>query len=174
MLKFFFPTLMVTVLVAPTFAQEARPLQYRTIAVRDDKGGTLAVVNREVRLVGVLSAWTEWTLHETPKGWTIQVQPSAEATPQSRYLSVDEEGSVVLVAKPRDGAYWKLTPNANRLFSFDTTIQATAGKFKDWYLSFAEQAEEIEKGQSKHKSYRVKLLEKPGPRTELNIFIDGS
>ena len=151
-------------------AKSQRPLEYRTIVLNGEKGGKLAVVNGEPRLVDSRSALTEWTLRETDKGWTIQSRVAKEAAELGRYLSVDGEGKVTLVAEPRDGTYWTLTRKGDRLNSFDATIQVGAGKFKDWFLDFADQPEQLEKGR---KAYRVKLSEKSGPRTGLHIFIDG-
>jgi hypothetical protein len=86
-------------------AEDHRPLEYRTIAFNGDKGGMLAVVDGQPRLVNSRSAWTEWTLRETGKGWTIQGRLSEEK-PETRFLSVDAEGKITLVAEPGDGAYW--------------------------------------------------------------------
>ena len=67
----------------------------------------------------------------------------------------------------------KLTRKGDRLTSFDATVQASGGKFDGWHLGFADEVEQIEKGKFKYKSYRPQLSEKPGPRTNLHIFIDG-
>jgi hypothetical protein len=155
---------------AAALAQGTRPLDFRTIALHGHAGGTLAVVDGQPRLVSSPSAWNEWTLHETRHGWTIRER---QASPQPRYLSVDTKGEVTLVAEPDAGAYWRLTPDPKRLFSFDTPIQAAAGKFKDWHLSFLDQQESIERNKHKYAAYRVVLSEKPGPRANLHIFIDG-
>ena len=153
-------------------AQPPRPLDYRTIAVNGDKGGTLAVVDGQPRLVNSPSAWTEWTLRESDKGWTIRGRLSREK-PEPRYLSVDAEGKITLVAEPGDGAYWKLTRKGDRMTSFDATLQASGGKFDGWHLGFSDEVEQIEKGRFKYKSYRPKLSKEPGARTSLHIFIDG-
>jgi hypothetical protein len=165
-------TLFVAVLAATALAEPPRPLEFRTIALAGDKGGTLAVVDGGVRLVNSPSAWNEWTLRETDKGWTIQSRLSREK-PERRYLSVDAEGKLALVVEPGEGAYWKLTRKGDRTTSFDATIQASAGKFDGWYLGFDDTQEPIEKGQLKYKSYRPQLTEKAGPRSNLHIFIDG-
>jgi hypothetical protein len=68
-------------------AEPSRPLDYRTIALNGDKGGTLAVVDGKPRLVNSPSAWSEWTLKETDKGWTIQGRLSREK-PEPRYLGI--------------------------------------------------------------------------------------
>jgi hypothetical protein len=153
-------------------AQSSRPLDYRTISLNGKKGGTLAVVDGQPRLVNSPSAWNEWTLRETDKGWTIQGRLSREK-PEPRFLSVDAEGKVTLVSELGDGAYWKLTRKGDRMNSFDATIQASGGKFDGRYLGFSDEVEQIEKGRFKYKAYRVTLSEKPGPRTNLYIFIDG-
>jgi len=158
-------------LVAPLVAEDQRPLDYRTISLNGDKGGTLAVVDGQPRLVNSPSAWNEWTLRETGKGWTIQGRLSREK-PEPRYLSVDAEGMVTLVAELGDGAYWKLTRKGNG-HSFDATLQASGGKFDGWNLGFSDEVEQIERGRFKYKSYRPKLSKEPGPRTNLYIFIDG-
>jgi len=153
-------------------AQPPRPLDFRTIALNGDKGGMLAVVDGQPRLVNSRSAWTEWTLRETDKGWTIQGRLSEEK-PEPRFLSVDKEGKVTLVAELGDGAYWKLTGKGVGLNSFHATIQASGGKFAGWYLGFSDKQEQIERGKFKYEAYRVTLSEKPGPRTNLYIFVDG-
>jgi hypothetical protein len=153
-------------------AEDRRPLEFRTIALNGDKGGTLAVVDGQPRLVNSPSAWTEWTLRETDKGWTIQSRLSREK-PEPRYLGVDKEGKITLVAELGDGAYWTLTRQGDRMTSFDATLQALGGKVDGWYLGFSDEQEPIEKGNSKYKAYRPDLSEKPGPRTNLHIFIDG-
>ncbi len=150
-------------------AQPPRPLDYRTIAFN---GGTLAVVDGQPRSVNSPSAWNEWTLRETDKGWTIQGRLSGEK-PEARYLSVDKQGIVTLESELSEGAYWKLTRKGDRMTSFDATLQASGGKFDGWYLEIADKQEQIEKGKFKYESYRVMLSEKPGPRTNLHIFIDG-
>jgi hypothetical protein len=164
---FVFSAIFVTV----TSAQPPRPLEFRTISLNGDKGGTLAVVDGRPRLVNSTNAWTEWTLRETDKGWTIQGRLSEEK-PEPRCLSVDAKGKVTLVAELGDGAYWKLTRKGTG-HSFDATIQASGGRFDGWYLGFSDIQERIEEGNRKYESYRVKLSEKPGPRTNLCIFIDG-
>jgi large subunit ribosomal protein L7/L12 len=162
----------VVITVVRSFAAEdRRPLEFRSIALNGDKGGMLAVVDGEPRLVNSRTAWTEWTLRETDKGWTIQGQAS-QKKPEPRYLSVDKEGKVTLVAELGDGAYWKLTRKGAG-HSFDATLQASSGKFDGWYLGFSDKQERIEKGRLKYEAYRVTLSEKPGPRTNLYIFIDG-
>jgi hypothetical protein len=173
MTKFVQATFAVVVLAAAAFAEPPRPLDFRTIALNGDKGGMLAVVDGQPRLVNSRSAWNEWTLRETDKGWTIQGQSSGEK-PEARYLSVDKEGKVTLVAEPGDGAYWKLSRKGDRTtHSFDATLQASGGKFDGWYLGFSDKQERIEKGRFKYEAYRVTLSEKPGPRTNLYIFVDG-
>lgn len=153
-------------------AEDRRPLEFRTIALNGDNGGTLAIVDGQPRLVNSPSAWNEWTLRETDKGWTIQGRLSREQI-APRYLSVDKEGKVTLVAEPSDGTHWKLTRKGNRMTSFDATLQASSGKFDGWYLGFADKQEEVQKGKFKYKAYRPLLFEKPGPRANLHIFIDG-
>ena len=173
MTKIAMPSLLVPVLLVTTLlAQPPRLLEYQTIALNGDKGGTLAVVDGQPRLVHSPFTWNEWTLRETDKGWMIQGQLSSEK-PEPRHLSVDAEGKVTLIVAPGDGAYWKLTRKGERLTSFDATIQAKVGKFGGWYLGFSDEQEQVEKGKRKYKAYRVTLSEKPGPRTNLHIFIDG-
>ena len=46
-------------------AEDRRPLDFRTISLNGDKGGMLAVVDGQPRLVNSRTAWTEWTLRET-------------------------------------------------------------------------------------------------------------
>jgi hypothetical protein len=157
---------------ATTLVEPPRPLEYRTISLGGDKGGSLAVVDGQPRLVNSPSAWTEWTLRETDKGWTVQSRLSREE-PESRYLSVDGEGKVTLVAEPGGGASWKLTRKGDRITSFNATIQASGGKCEGWYLDFSDKQEQIEREKFKYKAYRATLSEKPGPRTNLHIFIDG-
>ena len=153
-------------------AEPSRPLDYRTIALNGDKGGTLAIVDGKPRLVNSPSAWSEWTLKETDRGWTIQGRLSHEK-PEPRYLGIDKDGKVILLAQAGDGCYWKLTRKGDRMTSFDASIQASGGKFDGWHLGFSDQPEPIEKGQFKYQSYQPTLTQKPGPRTNLNIFIDG-
>ena len=104
-------------------AEAQRPLDFRTISLNGDKGGMLAVFDGHPRLVNSRSALTEWTLRETDKGWTIQGRLSREK-PEPRYLSVDVEGKVTLVADVGDGAYWRLTRRGDRMTRFDATLQA--------------------------------------------------
>ena len=153
-------------------AEDQRPLDFRTISLNGDKGGMLAVFDGHPRLVNSRSALTEWTLRETDKGWTIQGRLSREK-PELRFLGVDAEGKVGWVAELGDGAYWKLTRKGDRMTSFDATLQASDGKFDGWHLDFSDKPEQIEQGRSKYEAYRVMLSEKPGPRTNLYIFIDG-
>lgn len=168
-----FVAAVILVMVANSLAAEdQRPLDYRTIALNGDKGGMVAAVDGGVRLVDSRSVWTEWTLRETDKGWTIQGRLSRDKN-EPRYLGVDEEGKVTLVTEGGDGAYWKLTRKGDRMTSFDAKLQASGGKFDGWHLGFSDEMEQIERGKSKYNSYRPKLSEKPGPRTNLHIFIDG-
>lgn len=164
------PTMCVA--VKSLAAEDKRPLDFRTISLNGDKGGMLAVVDGQPRLVNSRTAWTEWTLRKTDKGWTIQGRLSREK-PELRFLGVDAEGKVTLVAELGDGAYWKLTRKGDQLTSFDATFQASGGKFDGWYLDFSDKPEQIEQGRFKYEAYRVMLSEKPGPRTKLYIFIDG-
>jgi len=69
-------------------AEAQRPLDFRTISLNGDKGGMLAVIDGQPRLVNSRTAWTEWTLRETEKGWTIQDRLSREK-PEVRFLGVD-------------------------------------------------------------------------------------
>ena len=153
-------------------AEDQRPLDFRTISLNGDKGGMVAVIDGHPRLVNSRTAWTEWTLRETDKGWTIQCRLSREK-PELRFLGVDAEGKITLAAELGDGAYWKLTRKGDRQNSFDATLQAAGGKFDGWYLDFSDKPEQIEQGRFKYDSYRVKLSEKPDPRTNLHIFLDG-
>lgn len=171
MTKFFQSAFAVVVLVAAAIAEPPRPLDFRTISLNGQKGGMLAVVDGQPRLVNSRSAWNEWTLRETDKGWTIQTQISKEE-PKPRFLSVDVERKITLVAEPGDGAYWKLTRKGTG-HSFDATLQTSVGKFDGWYLDFSDKQEQIEKGRLKYDAYRVTLSEKPGLRTNLYIFVDG-
>ena len=77
-----------------------------------------------------------------------------------------------MFAETGEGAYWKLTRKGNG-HSFDATLQASGGKFDNWYLGFSDAQEQIEKRNRKYNSYRVSLSEKIGPRSNLYIFIDG-
>ena len=147
----------------------SRPLDHRTIA---SNGGTLAVVDGQPRLVKTPSAWNEWTLRETGKGWTVQGRLSGEK-PEARYLSVDKDGKVTLDSELGDGAYWKLTRKGDRMTSFDATLQASGGKFDGGHLEIADKQEQIEKGKFKNEPDRVNVPEKPSPRANLHIFIDG-
>jgi ribosomal protein L7/L12 len=163
----------LVMIVAKSLAAEPpRPLDFRTIALNGDKGGTLAIVDGQPVLVNSPSAWNEWTLQESDKGWTIQGRLSREKN-EVRLLGVDTAGKLTLLAKPDDGAYWKLTRKGNRSTSFDATLQASGGKFDAWYLGFSDEAEQVEKGKFKYKSYLPKLSKESGPRTKLHIFIDG-
>ena len=127
-------------------AQPPRSLEFRTISLNGEKGGMLAVVDGQPRLVNSRTAWTEWTLRETDKGWTIQggLGLFGERT-DPRFLSVDAKGKVTLVAELGDGAYWKLTRKGTG-HSFDATIQASGGKLDGWYLGFLDKQEQIERG----------------------------
>ncbi len=163
----FLMVLLFMLFVAPLVAEDHRSLDFRTISLNGDKGGMLAVLDGQLRLVNSRTAWTEWTLREIDKGWTIQGRLS-EGKPGPRYLSVDAKGKVTLVSELGDGAYWKLTRKG-----IDATIQVSGGKFDGWYLDFSEKLEQIEKGRFKYNAYRVNVSEKIGPRTNLYIFIDG-
>ena len=92
---------------------------------------------------------------------------------EPHYLGVDQDGKVTLVLEPGDGAYWKLTRKGERMTSFDATIQMSGGRFDARYLGFSDKQEQIEMGKTRYKSYRPELSEKPGPRANLKIFIDG-
>ncbi len=154
-------------------AKPPRPLEFRTISLKGEKGGMLAVVDGQLLLVNSRTAWTEWTLRETDKGWTIQGGLGLFGkNTDPRFLSVDAKGKVTLVAELGDGAYWKLSRKGTG-HSFDATIQASGGKLDGWYLGFLDKQEQIERGTTKYKSYRPELSEKPNPRTNLYIFIDG-
>ena len=141
-------SLLFSVLAATTLAKPPHPLEFRTISLKGEKGGMLAVVDGQPRLVNSRTAWTEWTLRETSKGWTIQCRLSDEK-PEPRFLAVDVKGTVTLVAKLSDGAYWKLTRKGEG-HSFDATIQASGGKFGGWYLGFSDVQEQIEKSNRKY------------------------
>jgi large subunit ribosomal protein L7/L12 len=164
----------ILMIVVKSFAAgDQRPLDFRTIALNGDKGGMLAVVDGQPRLVNSRSAWNEWALRETDKGWTIRGQSSGEK-PEAQFLGVDKEGKVILLAELGEGAYWKLTRKGDKTtHSFDATLQASGGKFDGWYLGFSDKQERIEKGRFKYEAYRGTLSEKPGPRTHLYIFVDG-
>ena len=164
-------SLLFSVLAATTLAKPPHPLEFRTISLKGEKGGMLAVVDGQPRLVNSRTAWTEWTLRESDKGWTIQGRVSEEK-PEPRFLSVDAKGKVTLAAELGDGAYWKLTRIGTGR-SFDATLRASGGKFDGWYLGFSDKPEQIENGRFKYGSYRPELSEKPGPRTKLYIFVDG-
>lgn len=166
------PGLLIVAAISTASAQPPRPLEFRTISLNGDKGGMLAVVDGQPRLVNSRTAWTEWTLRETDKGWTIQGRLSREKA-EPRFLSVDREGNVTLVAELGDGAYWKLTRKGDRMTSFDATLQVSGGKFDGWYMSFSDEQQQIERDKFKYEAYRATLSEKPGPRTNLHIFIDG-
>jgi ribosomal protein L7/L12 len=169
----FVAVILLVIVVNSLAAEDQRPLDYRTISLNGEKGGMLAIVDGQPRLVNSRTAWNEWTLRETDKGWTIQGKLSSEK-PEPRFLSVDAEGKVTLVSELGDGAYWKLTRKGDKTtHSFDATLQASGGKFDGWYLDFSDEVEQIEKGRFKYQSYRVILSEKPGARTNLYIFIDG-
>ena len=169
----FVAVILLVIAVNSLFAKDHRSLEFRTISLNGEKGGMLAVVDEQPRLVNSRTAWTEWTLRETDKGWTIQGGLGLfRAKPGPRYLGVDAEGKVTLAAEPGDGAYWKLNRKGNG-HSFDATIQASGGKFDGWYFGFLDKQEQIERGTTKYKSYRPEMSEKPGPRTNLYIFIDG-
>jgi large subunit ribosomal protein L7/L12 len=160
----------VLMIVAKSLAAEdEHRLGCRTISLSGKKGGMLANVDGQLRLVDSPIAWTEWTLRETDKGWTIQ--PLFREESDARYLSFDGDGKVTLVAEPGEGVYWKLTRKGDRLNTFDATIQASGGKFDGWYLGFPDEQEQIEKGNRKYKSYQVNLSQTPSPRTNLCIFI---
>ena len=76
-----------------TAAENQRLLDFRTISLNGDQGGMLAVVDGQPRLVNSRSAWTEWTLRESDKGWTIQGRRSRE-NHELRFLGVDAEGKI--------------------------------------------------------------------------------
>ena len=116
----------------------------------------LAVVDGQPRLVNSTAAWTEWTLRETAKGWTIHGRLS-EQKPEPRYLAVDAKGKISLVSEPGDGAYWKLTRKGAG-HSFDTTIQASGGKFDGWYLGFSDAQEKIARNNRKHEWNRGGII----------------
>ena len=172
MTKTLLPGLLIVAAISTTSAQPPRPLEFRTIALNGDKGGTLAVVDGQPRLVNSPSAWNEWTLRETDKGWTIQGRLSREQN-EPRFLGVDKEGKITLVAELGDGAFWKLTRTGDRTTSFDATLQASGGKFDGCYLGLSDEQQQVEKGKFKYDSYRATLTEKPNPRSNLHIFIDG-
>ncbi len=157
---------------AAAAAQAVRPFDFRTIALNGDKGGMLAVVDGQPRLVNSPSALNEWTLQETDQGWTIQSRPSREQQ-ERRFLAVDNEGNVVLTAEPAEGAYWKLDRKGDRTTSFDATLRVSGGRFDGRYIGFSDEQERIAKGRFHYDSYRPVLAERPGPRTALHIFIDG-
>lgn len=166
----FMPLALLLALAAPLLGEDDRTLDYRTIVFKGDGGGTLGVVGGAVRVFP--SEGEEWKLRETEKGWTIQHLTTKEK-PESRYLSVDSNGSVILVSQPGDGAYWKLTPKCTGV-ECRATLQVSGGKFDGRYLSSSEEAEQIENAGFKSKSYHVTLSEKPGPSTDLSIYVDGA
>jgi hypothetical protein len=170
--KFALPIVVVAVLATAALAQPPRPLDHRTISLGGGNGGTLAVINGQPRLVHSPSAWTEWTLRETDKGWTIQGRLSGEAA-RASFLSVDTEGKVTLAPKSGAGVCWKINRKGDRLTSFEATIQAVGGKCDGWYLDFSDEQEQVEKGKLQYKSYRPMLSKEAGPRTKLHIFLDG-
>ena len=61
MSNFILATFAAAVFVTTALAEPPRPLEFRTIALNGDKGGTLAIVDGQPRLVNSTSAWNEWT-----------------------------------------------------------------------------------------------------------------
>jgi len=130
-------------------AQPPRPLEFRTISLKGEKGGMLTAVDGQPRLVNSRTAWTEWTLRETDKGWTIQSGLGLFGKKTDpRFLSVDAKGKVTLLAELGDEAYWKLNRKGGG-HSFDATIQVSGGKFDGWYFGFLDKQEQIERGNTK-------------------------
>jgi len=165
----------VAVSIAPaTGAAGEAPerLEFRTIGLDGPNGGMLAVVDGQVVLANSPSPWTEWTLEETDRGWTIRSRPLRDEADR-RFLAVDEHGAVVLVETPNEGAYWRLARHGQRPHNVEATLRATAGKFDGWYLGFAEQSQRVERGSVRCEAYRPVLAEKPGKRTKLHVYIDG-
>lgn len=148
------------------------PLEFRIIALDGPNGVRLAVMDGQVVLANSPSPWTEWTFQETDRGWTIRSRPSRDQT-ERWFLGVDEHGAVVLVEAPNQGAYWRLTRRGERPHDVEATLRATAGKFDGWYLGFAEESRRVERGRGRCEAYRPVLLEKPGERRNLRIYIDG-
>jgi hypothetical protein len=74
-------------------------------------------------------------------------------------------GAVGLVQqKDTPGRWWKLTQVDNYKW---WRIQATAGKYKGWYLDVQDKPER------KGGPYRLKLSRKPGPRSRIKIQVVG-
>ena len=146
-----------------------QPLEFRTISLNGDKGGMLAVVDGQPRLVNSRTAWTEWTLRETDKGWTIQGRYPEKNPNLDFWRRCEREGHAGCEIGRR--GLLETDPQGHG-HSFDATIQVSGGKFDGWYLGFSDKQEQIERGNQVQVLPPV-MSEKPGPRTNLYIFIDG-
>jgi hypothetical protein len=101
-------------------------------------GYGLSVVDGKVRLVKTTRGLADWRVESAEKGRTIRLG-AGYGKFTGQYLSYDVTGKdkkVFLSEKPGPGSYWELYPRQNR-----TTIQATAGKAKGWFLNVGGAAE---------------------------------
>jgi hypothetical protein len=161
-----------------------------TGALSDLAGGYLAIIDGKPALVSSPSALREWSLRETDKGWTIQVDNQSfdmegKVKDDNQYLAVDKEGKVTM-AVPGEGAYWKLNLNHIEGTTHDVggEIRASGGKFDGWYLGFSDKAHQFKdsqvpkqlqalSGRYTYPMYDPELSEKSGARTKFRLYVDG-
>src|SRR5262249_40193450 len=76
-------------------------------------------------------------------------------------------GSVRLLEKQGHASKWKLT----KVRPFIYTAQATAGKFRGWYLDVEERGLRRGKGKNRYTLYRLRLSKKPGPNSNMSFTV---
>jgi hypothetical protein len=163
--------------VSVVLAEEPQsPLKSRIIKINPG-GGFLEIIDGTPKFRSAISADTAWTLFKADKGWAIQTW-TGNPPQKVRYLAVDKEGKVELVAELDEGAYWKLNLNHIGRMLDDGEIQVSGGKFDGWFLGRSDKAQELNYtlpsgGTWKEKIYDPELSEKSGERTKFRIDVDG-
>jgi hypothetical protein len=117
-----------------------------------------------------------WRFKKASEGYTIRLEDPRDEG-HGWYLTCDPQDpgkGVYLSAKPGRGSYWKLRRTGgakDRPADFRATLQATAGKATDWYLSSKDELITVrDKARETYRGRLLTLSEKPrAPGSEWHI-----
>src|SRR5262245_52022165 len=152
--------LLVGLLLGSSLAAPAWAERYDVMI---DGKGSLAVVDNKVYAVDPpeRADAMDW---ETTKDKEAPIELMLAERPRN-YLAVDPRtGEVGLTFRQGPAAAWKLTRVKDGY-----TIQATAGKYKGWYLSVEEKGERVKRGKGFCTLYPIKLTKEPGPHSRFEF-----